>query len=44
MFVALADCTAAFPLGNAYTHLALVTVVEVHVTLAVTDWLADVST
>ena len=51
MLASLADCTAAFPFGDAYTRLALVevTVVEamvtdtVHVVLAVTYWLVDVS-
>ena len=52
MLASLADCTAAFPFGDAYTQLALVevTVVEamvtdtVYVVLAVTYWLVDVST
>ena len=49
MLAVLAHCTVAFPFGDAYTRLVLVTVVEtivneeVHIVLAVTDWHADVS-
>ena len=47
MLAPLADCTAAFPFGDAYTRLALVEVMvtnAVHVVLVVTYWLVDVST